>query len=188
MPGMDGMMSEEDMAALQNAQGVEASKLYLTQMIKHHQGAITMAQNEIKDGQYPARDRDGALDRHQPAAGDRHHEQDPGLAVASQSSERVDQSASADVSRRLGMTSDRLGTSTVEVAVGNVDGEGAAQAGSAAGCGDAAAVGLGEGLGDGEPDPSAAVASVAGSVGAVEAFEHVREVLGGDAVAAVGDR
>ncbi|BBX10704.1 DUF305 domain-containing protein [Mycolicibacterium aichiense] len=51
MPGMDGMMSPADMQALQNAQGVEASKLYLTQMIKHHQGAITMAQNEIKDGQ-----------------------------------------------------------------------------------------------------------------------------------------
>ena len=53
MPGMEGMMSEEDMAALQNAQGVEASKLYLTQMVKHHEGAITMAQNEIKDGQFP---------------------------------------------------------------------------------------------------------------------------------------
>ncbi len=53
MPGMDGMMSAEDMAALQNAEGVEAAKLYLTQMVKHHQGAITMAQNEIKDGQYP---------------------------------------------------------------------------------------------------------------------------------------
>jgi uncharacterized protein (DUF305 family) len=54
MPGMSGMMSQEDMAALQNAQGVEASKLFLTQMIAHHEGAITMAQNEIKDGQYPA--------------------------------------------------------------------------------------------------------------------------------------
>ncbi|GLP82036.1 DUF305 domain-containing protein [Mycobacterium antarcticum] len=53
MPGMDGMMSEEDMTALQNAQGVAAAKLYLTQMVKHHQGAITMAQTEIKDGQYP---------------------------------------------------------------------------------------------------------------------------------------
>jgi len=51
MPGMDGMMSPADMASLQNAQGVAASKLYLTQMIKHHQGAITMAQNEIKNGQ-----------------------------------------------------------------------------------------------------------------------------------------
>jgi uncharacterized protein (DUF305 family) len=52
--GMTGMMSEADMTALQNAQGVEASKLFLTQMISHHEGAITMAQNEIKDGQYPA--------------------------------------------------------------------------------------------------------------------------------------
>lgn len=52
MPGMDGMMSPADMEALQNAQGVEASKLFLTQMIKHHQGAITMAQNEIKNGQF----------------------------------------------------------------------------------------------------------------------------------------
>jgi uncharacterized protein (DUF305 family) len=53
-PGMSGMMSEQDMAALQNAQGVEAGKLFLTQMITHHEGAITMAQTEIKDGQYPA--------------------------------------------------------------------------------------------------------------------------------------
>lgn len=51
MPGMEGMMSPADMQALQNAQGVEASKLYLTQMIEHHRGAITMAQNEIKNGQ-----------------------------------------------------------------------------------------------------------------------------------------
>jgi uncharacterized protein (DUF305 family) len=53
MPGMEGMMSPADMQALQNAQGIEASKLFLTQMIKHHQGAITMAQNEIKNGQFP---------------------------------------------------------------------------------------------------------------------------------------
>jgi uncharacterized protein (DUF305 family) len=51
--GMTGTMSEQDMAALQNAQGVEASKLYLNQMIQHHQGAIAMAQDEIKSGQYP---------------------------------------------------------------------------------------------------------------------------------------
>ena len=54
MSGMSGMMSDQDMAALQNAQGTEASKLFLTQMITHHEGAITMAQTEIKDGQYPA--------------------------------------------------------------------------------------------------------------------------------------
>lgn len=54
MTGMEGMMSEQDMQALQNAQGIEASKLFLTQMIQHHQGAITMAQNEIHSGQFPA--------------------------------------------------------------------------------------------------------------------------------------
>ena len=58
MPGMDdmggmGMMSDSDMDALKNADGVQASKLFLTQMIQHHQGAITMAQNEIKNGQNP---------------------------------------------------------------------------------------------------------------------------------------
>lgn len=53
MAGMDGMMSEGDMADLQNAQGVAAAKLYLTQMVQHHQGAISMAQNEISKGQYP---------------------------------------------------------------------------------------------------------------------------------------
>lgn len=48
---MTGMMSEQDMAALNQAQGAQASKLFLTQMIAHHQGAIAMAQDEIKSGQ-----------------------------------------------------------------------------------------------------------------------------------------
>ncbi|MCP9276544.1 DUF305 domain-containing protein [Mycolicibacterium arenosum] len=60
MPGHDmsgsggGMMSEEDMAALQNAEGGAASKLFLEQMIEHHKGAIAMAQTEVADGQFPA--------------------------------------------------------------------------------------------------------------------------------------
>ena len=53
MSGMDGMMSPADMDALKNAQGVEASKLFLTGIIKHHQGALTMAEDEIKNGQFP---------------------------------------------------------------------------------------------------------------------------------------
>ncbi len=52
--GGHGMMSEADMAALQNAQGAEAGRLFLTQMIEHHEGAITMAQQEINDGQFAA--------------------------------------------------------------------------------------------------------------------------------------
>ena len=55
MPGMGGgMMSEQDMADLRSAQGVAASRLFLTQMIAHHEGAITMAQNEIGAGEFPA--------------------------------------------------------------------------------------------------------------------------------------
>jgi uncharacterized protein (DUF305 family) len=57
MPGMaggHGMMSAADMTALQNAQGAEAGRLFLSQMITHHEGAITMAQQEIDTGQYPA--------------------------------------------------------------------------------------------------------------------------------------
>ena len=53
MGGMDGMMSPAQMDALTNAEGVEASKLFLTGMITHHEGAITMAQSEIKNGQFP---------------------------------------------------------------------------------------------------------------------------------------
>lgn len=60
MPGHDmgsmggGMMSEQDMAALQDAQGAEASRLFLTQMIEHHKGAIAMAKTEVDRGQFPA--------------------------------------------------------------------------------------------------------------------------------------
>ncbi|MEI7916014.1 MAG: DUF305 domain-containing protein, partial [Mycobacteriaceae bacterium] len=51
--GMDGMMSPAEMDALKNAQGVDAAKLFLTGMIKHHQSAITMSQDEIKNGKNP---------------------------------------------------------------------------------------------------------------------------------------
>ena len=53
MGGMDGMLSPADMQSLRDAQGVEANKLFLTGMIQHHEGAITMAQNEIKNGEFP---------------------------------------------------------------------------------------------------------------------------------------
>lgn len=54
MPGMDhsmnGMMSDEDMSALDSATGTEAERVFLEQMIEHHEGAIDMAQDEIDDG------------------------------------------------------------------------------------------------------------------------------------------
>ena len=56
--GMDhgdggGMMSQADMDALKNANGAEAARLFLTGMIAHHQGAITMAKDELANGQNP---------------------------------------------------------------------------------------------------------------------------------------
>ena len=53
MPGMDGMMSPADMDGLKNAEGADAGKLFLTGMIKHHQGALTMARDEIANGEFP---------------------------------------------------------------------------------------------------------------------------------------
>ena len=53
MGGMDhgGMMSDTDMQALEDATGVEAARLFLEQMIVHHEGAIEMAQSEVDNGQ-----------------------------------------------------------------------------------------------------------------------------------------
>jgi uncharacterized protein (DUF305 family) len=59
MPGhgdsevMPGMMTERELTALKEAQGVDASRMFLTQMIAHHEGAIAMAQTEIESGQFP---------------------------------------------------------------------------------------------------------------------------------------
>lgn len=50
---MDGMMSPEDLAKLKDAKGVEASRMFLTQMIAHHEGAITMAEDEVSNGSNP---------------------------------------------------------------------------------------------------------------------------------------
>jgi uncharacterized protein (DUF305 family) len=54
-PGMamPGMLPDSDLTALQNAQGVDATKKFLTEMIECHEGTIAMAEDEIKDGQYP---------------------------------------------------------------------------------------------------------------------------------------
>lgn len=53
MAGMEGMMSPAQMEALRNAQGLQASELFLTGMIEHHEGALIMAQDEITNGQFP---------------------------------------------------------------------------------------------------------------------------------------
>jgi uncharacterized protein (DUF305 family) len=56
MPGMDhggGMMDPADLEALEKAGSAEAAKLFLIGMVQHHQGAITMAQEELTNGQNP---------------------------------------------------------------------------------------------------------------------------------------
>jgi uncharacterized protein (DUF305 family) len=53
MDGMTGMMSDEDMTALEAASGAEFDEMFLTMMITHHQGAVEMATTEIADGQAP---------------------------------------------------------------------------------------------------------------------------------------
>lgn len=48
---MNGMMTSADLDKLNAAEGTEASKLFLIQMIAHHEGAVEMAQTEATNGQ-----------------------------------------------------------------------------------------------------------------------------------------
>ncbi|MDR6505672.1 DUF305 domain-containing protein [Arthrobacter oryzae] len=50
---MTGMVDDAGMKELEAAQGTEAAKLFLTQMIAHHEGAIMMANTETRDGKDP---------------------------------------------------------------------------------------------------------------------------------------
>jgi uncharacterized protein (DUF305 family) len=50
MGGMDGMLSPEELAELTTADGPTASRMFLEQMIAHHEGAVEMAEAEITDG------------------------------------------------------------------------------------------------------------------------------------------
>ena len=51
MGAMEGMMSAADMTALSKASGPEFDKMWLTMMVKHHDGAITMSKTVQTDGQ-----------------------------------------------------------------------------------------------------------------------------------------
>lgn len=47
------MMSDDEMAELEDASGAELDKMFLEMMIRHHEGAISMAEAEVEDGEYP---------------------------------------------------------------------------------------------------------------------------------------
>lgn len=53
MTGMDhgGMMSADDLDALEAASGADAGRLFLEQMIVHHEGAVAMAEQVLDDGE-----------------------------------------------------------------------------------------------------------------------------------------
>ncbi|MDX2296431.1 MULTISPECIES: DUF305 domain-containing protein [Streptomyces] len=54
---MPGMMNDQQMNDMQGASGKAFDTMFLTQMIKHHEGAITMAETEKEEGAYdPAKE------------------------------------------------------------------------------------------------------------------------------------
>ena len=48
---MEGMLSDEAMQQLAEAQGPEFDRLFLEDMIEHHEGAVAMAEDVIRDGE-----------------------------------------------------------------------------------------------------------------------------------------
>jgi uncharacterized protein (DUF305 family) len=51
MSSMEGMMSTEEMDDLATKKGSEFDRAWMDMMIRHHEGAIAMAETELQDGQ-----------------------------------------------------------------------------------------------------------------------------------------
>ena len=49
---MPGMMTAEDMDALENVSDAEFQGMWLAMMVEHHKGAVEMAETEQEDGQF----------------------------------------------------------------------------------------------------------------------------------------
>jgi uncharacterized protein (DUF305 family) len=49
--GMGGMLTDDELDAIRDAEGAEAERLYLEGMIEHHDGAIDMARDVLDDGE-----------------------------------------------------------------------------------------------------------------------------------------
>lgn len=52
MSEMDGMLSEQQLQQLSDSEGVDAARLFMEQMIAHHEGAVTMAEDQVANGNY----------------------------------------------------------------------------------------------------------------------------------------
>lgn len=66
--GMPGMMSDKEMTAFGKLKGAELDRRFLTMMIAHHEGAVTMARQEQAKGAYgPAKSLADAIVRTQQA-------------------------------------------------------------------------------------------------------------------------
>jgi uncharacterized protein (DUF305 family) len=50
---MDGMMTEADMKKLESSSGTAFDRLWMELMIQHHEGAVRMSEDELKDGKNP---------------------------------------------------------------------------------------------------------------------------------------
>ena len=51
---MGGMMSSADMKEMSAMTGNAFDRMFLSMMVTHHQGAVTMARTELADGKFPA--------------------------------------------------------------------------------------------------------------------------------------
>lgn len=49
---MDGMMTQDQMDEMAAASGVEFDQMFLEMMIVHHDGAVSMAEDEVANGEY----------------------------------------------------------------------------------------------------------------------------------------
>jgi len=52
--GGGGVLSETEMRELDKSGGLAGEKLFLTEMVRHHKGAVALAEAEIQDGTNPA--------------------------------------------------------------------------------------------------------------------------------------
>ena len=50
MDGANGMMSDDEMDMMSEAMGADLDRMFLETMIRHHQGAIRMAEVELEEG------------------------------------------------------------------------------------------------------------------------------------------